>query len=86
MELTVLASLQVRRKWTRPQRNIQEGDVVLLKDRDLHRNNWPIGLITKATSSSDSQVRKVDIRVWRDGKCHVYSRPISEVTVLLENN
>ena len=81
-----LASLQVRRNCTRLQRNIQEEDAVLLKDRGLHRNNWPVGLITKATSSSDGQVCKVDVRVWRDGKRHVYSRPISEVTVLLENN
>ena len=81
-----LASLQVRRKWTRPQRNVEEGDIVLLKDRDVHQNNWPVGLITKATSSSDSQVHKVDVWVWHDGKRHVYSCPISEVTVLLENN
>ena len=80
-----LASLQVRRKSTRSQRNV-EGDVVLLKDKDFHRNNWSAGLITKATSSSGGQVCKVDVCVWRDGKHHVYSHPISEVTVLLEND
>ena len=43
-----LASLQGRRKWTDPQRNIKAGDVVLLRDKDLSCNDWPIGVVCKA--------------------------------------
>ncbi len=41
-----LSTLQSRRKWTEERENIQEGDVVLLKDGEAKRSEWPIGLIT----------------------------------------
>ncbi len=53
-----LATLQVRRKWTEEKQNLQEGDIVLLKDSNVKRNEWPIGLIVKTIPSSDnSQVK-----------------------------
>ncbi|KAM4687249.1 uncharacterized protein WCC33_018569, partial [Rhinophrynus dorsalis] len=42
--------------------NLQVGDVVLLKDTQAPRNKWPVGLIVKAVSSSDSKVRKVEVK------------------------
>ena len=44
-----LVSLQGRHKWNDAKRNVKEGDLVLLKDKECHRNNWPVGLITKET-------------------------------------
>ena len=37
-----LSSLQMRQKWTKLPRDIQKGDVVLLKDEDLARNCWAL--------------------------------------------
>ncbi len=78
-----LATLQVRRKWTEEKRNLQEGDVVLLKDSNVKRNKWPIGLIVKTIPSSDKRVRKVEVKIIKEGSAKVYLRPISEVVLLL---
>ncbi|XP_028822925.1 uncharacterized protein LOC114778148, partial [Denticeps clupeoides] len=43
-----LPTLQYRRKWNKSHRNLQEGDIVLLKDRQAARNDWPMAVIMKA--------------------------------------
>jgi hypothetical protein len=58
-------------------RNLREGDVILLRDKTLYRNEWPVGIVEKAIPSDDNVVRKVEIRVARDRK--VYSRPTSSM-------
>ncbi|XP_051810316.1 uncharacterized protein LOC127535739 [Acanthochromis polyacanthus] len=50
-----LSILQVRKKWTLDKDNIKEGDVVLVKDDLVKRNEWPIGLITKCIPSKDKR-------------------------------
>ncbi|XP_035808144.2 uncharacterized protein LOC118470918 [Amphiprion ocellaris] len=78
-----LSTLQSRRKWTTDKPNVKEGDVVLLKDSQAHRNEWPMGLVVKAFPSSDKRVRKVEVRTVKDGTVKFFSRPVSEVVVLL---
>ncbi|XP_038139099.1 uncharacterized protein LOC119782277 [Cyprinodon tularosa] len=78
-----LSTLQVRRKWTRLEKNIKVGDVVLLKDNQAHRNDWPIGIIVKTLPSSDKIVRKVEVKTTKGGQVKVFHRPVSEVIVLL---
>jgi hypothetical protein len=51
-----LQTLQSRRKWQQTQENIQEGDLVILKDGDQHRNIWPLGLIEHVFHSDDNRV------------------------------
>lgn len=77
-----LQTLQCRRKWHKTQPNYQEGDVVILKDSTLHRNYWPTGIIDHVFPSDDKLVRKVLVRVVKDGQPRVYVRPITQ-TVLL---
>ncbi|XP_076832060.1 uncharacterized protein LOC143477359 [Brachyhypopomus gauderio] len=79
-----LTSLQPRRKWHVDKPNLSEGDVVLLKDTQVKRNEWPVGVVVNAIPSKDSKVRKVDIRVVRQGNQKVYSRPVSEVILLIK--
>jgi hypothetical protein len=40
-----LPLLQQRQKWTDVQRDMTNGDVILLKDKNLERNRWPTGLV-----------------------------------------
>ncbi|XP_049459039.1 uncharacterized protein LOC125905190 [Epinephelus fuscoguttatus] len=54
-----LTTLQPRRKWTKEQPNLQDGDVVLIKDVQAKRNEWPLGLVVKAIPSSDGKMHKV---------------------------
>jgi hypothetical protein len=80
-----LHTLQTRRKWAEQQRNIQKGDVVLLKDKNSPRISWPLGIIESTIQSADDLTRKVTVRVMVDGKPRTYLRPISDIIVLLEN-
>ena len=57
---------------------------MLVRDYDCVRNNWHIGLIEKTFPSEDCKVRKVQVRIVRDGKVSTYIRPITELVVLLE--
>ena len=78
-----LSTFQSRAKWTETRPNVEEGDVVLLKDSQVSRNEWPMGLIVKTFPSSDKKVRKVEVRIVQDGTVKVFLRPVSEVIVLL---
>jgi len=77
-----LQNLQTRVKWCNEKQNIKVNDVVLLKDKSVCRNDWPVGVVEEALSSSDGLVRKAVIRIVRDGKSLKYTRPISELVVL----
>lgn len=78
-----LTTLQPRRKWQAEQASLQVGDVVLLKDKEAKRNQWPTGLVVNTFPGRDSRVRKVEVRVVQGGTPRVYSRPATEVVLLL---
>ena len=40
-----LQSLQTRQKWTTPQKNLEEGDIVILKDEGVPRNLWKLARV-----------------------------------------
>lgn len=81
-----LSTLQSRRKWTEERDNIQEGDVVLLKDGEAKRSEWPNGLVTKTVASSDGKVRKVMVKTAKQGAVREYLRPICDVALLLSSD
>lgn len=62
--------------------NLQVGDVLLLKDALLKRNEWPTGVVINAIPSQDLRVRKVEVKVIKQGTPKVYLRPVSEVLLL----
>ena len=77
-----LPTLQPRRKWRNETRNLEEGDLVLLRWREASRNYWPLARITKAQASADGKVRKVDLVTAKDGSRKSYTRPVTEVILL----
>lgn len=76
-------TLQKRSKWTRPRRNLNAGDVVLVKDEDAQRNDWPLGRISEAIKSEDGEVRKAQVEVMKEGRKKTYLRPIKELVLLV---
>ncbi|KAJ8007682.1 hypothetical protein DPEC_G00096700 [Dallia pectoralis] len=78
-----LPTLQVRQKWQDSCPNIEDGDVVLLKDSKAARNDWPMALVTSTFPGEDGRVRKVELKVTRDGSSKKFFRPVSEVILLL---
>ncbi|XP_048248048.1 uncharacterized protein LOC125377955 [Haliotis rufescens] len=73
--LDYLQSLQTRSKWKISQPNLQEGDVVLVKD-NCARNEWPLGVVETVFPGQDNLVRKAAIRVYKNDKCVTYNRPV----------
>ncbi|CAL9691166.1 unnamed protein product [Knipowitschia caucasica] len=80
-----LNTLQSRRKWSTTHRNLQQGDIVLLKQTQAPRNEWTMAIITTVLPSSDGKVRKVEVKTTYQGVSKIYLRPISDVVLLLEN-
>jgi hypothetical protein len=58
-----LPSLQQRQKWVTNQRPHQPGDLVLVVDINLPRNQWPLGRVTEAIRSEDGRIRRAKIRI-----------------------
>ncbi|XP_069830268.1 uncharacterized protein [Dendropsophus ebraccatus] len=82
-KMEYLSTLQGRRKWQRLNPNIKVGDLVLLKDQQAARIEWPMGLIIESIPSDDGKVRKVEVRVARQGTVKTFIRPITELILLL---
>lgn len=81
-----LQTLQKRSKWRRERTSLRKGDVVLLKDASLARNDWPVGIIINDLPGEDNIVRKAEVRIMRDGKPAVFTRPITEMVPLIVEN
>ncbi|XP_063733027.1 uncharacterized protein LOC134860115 [Eleginops maclovinus] len=81
-----LSTLQSRKKWTRSHQNLQDGDIVLLKDNQAARNNWPLAVVTKAIPGTDGRVRKVELKTANQGQPKTYLRPVTETVLLLHKN
>ena len=76
-----LQSLQPRSKWNERQRDLEVGDIVIMKE-ETPRNEWHLAKVIEAIKSeSDGKVRKVKIIMEKDGK-KIYLRPTSELVYL----
>lgn len=80
-----LQTLQLRCKWQESSPNVEKGDVVLMKDDRTCRNDWPMALVTNTFPGGDGKVRKIEIRVVKDGEAKAFLRPVTEVVTLLKN-
>ena len=59
-----LHSLQERSKWTRPRRNMQVGDVVIVKDDNKARNRWSLARVIETyPNKADGLVRSVKVAI-----------------------
>ena len=78
-----LQAMQTRPKWEEPKRNLNAGDIVLVREQGAHRNDWPMGRITEAIESEDGHVRKAQVEMFREGKKKMFLRPIKELVLLV---
>ncbi|XP_028413772.1 uncharacterized protein LOC114536616 [Dendronephthya gigantea] len=88
-----LLSLQERQKWNKCRRNVQRGDIVLLKEESTARNQWKMGRVEEACADEDGLVRRVKIVVSdrllneigeRIRPVSVLERPIQKLIVLMK--
>ena len=73
-----LQTLQSRTKWTKTQPNLQEGDVVILKEDKHFSCHWPIAKIIKTYPGSDGLVRVALIKT----STSTYKRPVTKLALL----
>ena len=74
---------QPRTKWPLPDTNIIPDQIVVLKDKDSCRLDWPVGMIDRVFPSDDDLVRKVEVAIMKNGKRQTYIRPVTEIIPLL---
>lgn len=73
-----LPTLQERTKWMRKKPNLKIGDLVLMKQEKLPRNQWPLGLVVETYMGTDGLVRSVEVKT----ASGTYQRPITKICVL----
>ena len=81
-----LSGLQPCCKWRTPKPNLQIGDVILLKDGQENRNDWPLGIVAKTFHSQHGRVRKIQVKIVHNSEQRLYLRPISEVILLVSKD
>lgn len=73
-----LTQLQTRSKWNNPKKNLNEGDVVLVRDNNLPPGKWAMGRVLELHPGADGYVRVTTIKT-QNG---VIKRPITKLSVL----
>lgn len=89
-----LTNISLRQQWHTPKRNVQVGDVVVVKDENTPRNVWKLARVVEANEDDDGLVRKVKVQVGttdlgkkgeRLKQVSVLERPVQKLVVLVEN-
>lgn len=75
--------MQPKRKWLSSKLDIELGSIVLLKDEQQKRNEWPMGVVTQVFPSKDNKVRKVEVKFLKKEGSKVFIRPITKTILLL---
>ena len=74
-----LQQLQRRTKWRTTAKDIQVGDIVLLKETDWWQRSWPLARVEKTFVGNDGHVRVVDIFLNQK----TYRRPVHKLVPLV---
>ena len=73
-----IPSLQERQTWHKTQKNLADGDLVLIAEDNVPRNQWPIGRVTHVFPGPDGLVRSMEVKA----KGSTYKRPITKICLL----
>lgn len=88
-----LVNIALRQKWHNPKRNLQPGDVVLIKEDNLPRNEWKLARVSEVTTNKDGLLRRVKLCLGdrnlskmgeRLHKISEVERPVQKLVLLLE--
>ena len=75
-----LPMLQERQKWLKRRRNFKVGDLVIMKDTNIPRGQWPKALVQETLPDSDGVVRQVLVR----SATGVFRRDVRKLCLLEE--
>ena len=74
-----LISLRKYSKWRQPARNLQVGDIVVLREDEMFPTCWPLAKIVETHKGKDGLVRIVKLKT----KGGTYTRPVTKIALLL---
>ncbi|KAK0144597.1 hypothetical protein N1851_017050 [Merluccius polli] len=77
-----LPDLQEKQKWSHPERNISENDIVLIVDESAPRNSWVMGRVIQTIKDSRGHVRQAKVK----SSTTVLLRPVTKLCLLLESD
>lgn len=75
-----LPGLNRRKKWTKLQRDIHIGDIVVIIDTETPRGQWPLGRVINTYPGPDGHVRVVKLKT---GQKEI-KRPITRISLLCD--
>ncbi|UYV70976.1 hypothetical protein LAZ67_8001295 [Cordylochernes scorpioides] len=75
-----VSQLQQRSKWCKPQPNIKEGSLVLIKNEQQPPLPWKIKRISKVFPGDDARIRVVEVKTANG----TYRRPIVKLSAALK--
>ena len=80
-----LQTLTERHKWMSKRPCITENDIVLVRDKQSARNDWPMARVAAVKLSQDGLVRSVTLQLAsaQKGTPRFLTRPISELVLLI---
>ncbi|XP_060580217.1 uncharacterized protein LOC132737005 [Ruditapes philippinarum] len=73
-----IPTLQSRQKWLRPQRDIREGDIVLVAQENIPRGQWPLGRVVTINVGRDGHTRSCVVKT----SMSQFLRPITKLCLL----
>ena len=73
-----LPSLSPTRKWNKEQRDLKEGNIVLVESPDTPQGKWQLGRALRVFSGPDGHVRVVKVKIG----AKEYTRPVSKLDPL----
>ncbi|XP_051803238.1 uncharacterized protein LOC127533647 [Acanthochromis polyacanthus] len=89
-----LANITLRQCWHSSKRNVKVGDIVIVKEKEIPRNEWRLGRVLDVCKDEDGLVRKATVQMG-SRKCgdksqqnttsSILERPIHKLVVLVEN-
>ncbi len=74
-----LTSIRKYSKWRRPVKNLQVGDIVVLREDNIMPSQWPMARMIKTHEGQDGLVRVVKLRTTNG----IYTRPVTKTALLL---
>ncbi|KAL0147688.1 hypothetical protein M9458_056997 [Cirrhinus mrigala] len=66
---------RIEQRWHTPRRNVQVGDVVIVKEGEALRNEWRMARVLKVCKDDDGLVRKATIQMGDRGLSTTFSDP-----------
>lgn len=74
-----LVVMQERSKWQNPQRNLVEGDIVLIREENVPRNFWSLALVLQVEPNGQGLVRPAVVKT----QATTLRRPVNKLILIL---